>query len=741
MRTRRSFRHTLPALFLALTLALPSALPASAATRRAVLAQAGDEEIASYIADIRAEDPDIEDSFEEDSGAWETGYTGDTSTYFRAGQLHIAVDVEDTVLWSNSSTTGGDFYLEVETQQRDGPLDNQFGVVFRASSDEDSGNSYYLFSASSDGFYSFKKLVNNEWESLVEWTESDVIETGEESENLLGVLAEGNSFTLLINDYILEQVEDDSFAEGTLALAAGAFDEAGVDVAFDNFAVWLLGETEETPSLPVRLPERGERTTPEPEATEEPVDEPVEEPSEEAADEPATPEPDTSEEVATPEPEVTEETAEEPAVEPGEESAEARISAIRAEDPSYVEEFDEEPADWSPSLYEGLSYTVEDGALVIEVEEAGSLAWTLSDQRPTDFYMEVDATHLAGAEESEFGILFRYVDPQNFYMFALSAVGEYSLWMLQENEWQVLHEWTADDAIETGSAVANRMGLLAEGEQFTLLVNDTVLVEVSDDSLLTGAIGLTLGTFDEGDVSVAFDNMAVWDLGEAASDLPVADPDAPVEPSEEATGDAFPDATARIEEITGVEPTFSDDFRLDQAYWDMSLADNALFFYDQRSLHAEVSSANWIAWSVLRTDTETATDLTDFYAEVDLTFIQQPPGAAAGMVFRLQDSDNFYLYAVDPTGYYNLQKKSGGEWVELVAWTESDLIETGEEVTNRLGVLAEGSTLTLTLNGVVVAEVEDADLENGSLALMAEAFDSPNVEVAFDNFSLWDLAQ
>lgn len=713
MHARQTSHSTLFSLILCVTFVLSAIRPAAAASPYVPAPQLSDEEIANRVADIRAEAPDIEDNFDADNGTWDTNYTGNTSIYFRAGKLHLAVDVDSTVAWSESSTRVGDFYMEVESVHQEGPLNNQFGVLFQY---EDSDN-FLFFAIGSDGYYSLQRLANNEWEMLIEWTESDVIETGEASENVLGILAEGSNVALLINDYIVDQIEVEP-NEGKLALAAGAYDEVGVNVAFDNFAVWLLGsDAQGRNGLPIRVPERTDITaTPEP-ATPEPV-----EPGETVTPEPTTPEP-----TATPQ--------------PGD--LRDRIETIRAEAPIYTDNFSAPSDSWSPNQFEGITYGVEEGELLIDIAIPSALGWTLSGQQIDNFYLEVDATHLFGPTAIEYGVIFRYVDPQNFYLFAVSATGEFSLWLLKENQWQTLQEWTTSPAILAESGQVNRLGLLAEGEQIALLVNDQVLLEIADDTFPAGGVGLALGAFAEGNVSVAFDNLALWDLEATGDSLTV--PDVVDLPTVEATGTAPVEepsaASARIEEITAGAPAISDDFRRDEGNWDISLTDNSLTYFQRRSLHIEVTGENWIVWSRYLGGNEEPPIFGDFYTEADMSFVQRPEGATGGLILRLQDSDNFYYYAVDAAGYYSLQKKVGGVWVELVPWTTNDLFDGEEGAVNRIGILLEGDQLAITLNGVVVGEVQDADLDTGTVALMAGAGASAGVEVSFDNFVLWNLSQ
>lgn len=701
MHALPTHRSPLFSLFLALSLILAMASTVLAAPVAAPLNQTLDEtEIANRIVAIRSELPDIEDDFTADNGTWSIGYTGDTTVYFRAGMLHVAIDVESTVAWGESATRATDFYAEVDSVHREGALNNQFGILFQL---EDNQN-FYFFSVGSDGYYALQRLVDGEWEMPIEWVESELIETGEGSENTIGLLLEGSNLTLLINDYIVEQVEGIDPLEGKLALAAGSYDEPGVGVAFDNFAVWLLGDNSSGPrsNRPVRVPD--------------------------LPDAPPTPQLDETDEPAPPEPG--------PTPLPEETTPDEFIDAIRAEIPLFIDDFSQETADWEPNLFDGMEYGVVDGEVQIGVDIPSSLGWSILDQRYEDFYLEVDTTYLGDPAIEEHGVLFHYVDPQNFYFFAVSATGEYSLWRLHENEWQPIEDWTLTGTLDTTPGATNRLGLLVQGGQFTLLINDQVVVETGDDTFPAGAIGLAVGTFDEVGARAAFDNITIWGI-EAAGDSPTR-PDTLLLPTPETPAS---ETHARIDAILVDAPTFDDDFRRDQRNWDLGPYDNSEISFDRRALHLEITSTDWLAWSLFLGGAEGPLSLSDLYAEADIAFVQAPEASIAGLVFRLQDADNFYLYALDATGSYSLQKKVDGQWIDLIPWTESDLIETGEGAINRVGVLAEGDHLALILNGDLVGEVDDTDLAEGIMAIAAGTGAVAGVEVSFDNFALWDLSQ
>ena len=125
-----------------------------------------------------------------------------------------------------------DFALETEAQ----PLDenvNVYGLVFRFSQDQNGKLNYYRFALVPDGRYALGKLVAGEWQTrVVDYTASPVIKTGK-NKNILGVIAQGNTFSLYINRTLVKTVTDDAIkgsgmvgvtiGNGTSAPAAASF--------------------------------------------------------------------------------------------------------------------------------------------------------------------------------------------------------------------------------------------------------------------------------------------------------------------------------------------------------------------------------------------------------------------------------------------------------------------------------------------------------------------------------------
>jgi hypothetical protein len=71
---------------------------------------------------------------------------------------------------------------------------------------------------------------------LVDWTEAPEIK-GFRQRNHLGVEAIGDRIRLFVNDKLLAEISDDTFAKGEIALAVSTFDEGGATFKFDNLIV------------------------------------------------------------------------------------------------------------------------------------------------------------------------------------------------------------------------------------------------------------------------------------------------------------------------------------------------------------------------------------------------------------------------------------------------------------------------------------------------------------------------
>jgi hypothetical protein len=178
--------------------------------------------------------PIFEEAFDDNTQEWSVWKDEQGEKGVEDGVYYITVDETEWASWGTSDgLTFADGVVEVEARAVDGPDDNGYGLVFRY---QDNDNFYY-FEVSSDGYYSIGKMVADEWESLVGWTESDVIRLGRQT-NTLRVECDGSRMTFFVNDYQVEALTDYDFDAGSVGFVAETTEESGVRAHFDNLKVW-----------------------------------------------------------------------------------------------------------------------------------------------------------------------------------------------------------------------------------------------------------------------------------------------------------------------------------------------------------------------------------------------------------------------------------------------------------------------------------------------------------------------
>jgi hypothetical protein len=124
--------------------------------------------------------------------------------------------------------------IEVDATQIYAPDDNDngFGVMCRVQPDEEG----YLLSISGDAYYSIYRILDGEFEALVDWTRSDVIQQGNAT-NRIRAVCDGSDLALLVNGELLAEATDSTFSEGDIGLTATSFAEEPTEVHFDNLLV------------------------------------------------------------------------------------------------------------------------------------------------------------------------------------------------------------------------------------------------------------------------------------------------------------------------------------------------------------------------------------------------------------------------------------------------------------------------------------------------------------------------
>jgi len=181
-----------------------------------------------------------------------------------------------------------------------------------------------------------------------------------------------------------------------------------------------------------------------------------------------------------------------------------------------------------------------------------------------------------------------------------------------------------------------------------------------------------------------------------------------------------------VRDVTTVE----DDFNESSGKWDETVQQNFSQWTEGGSFHIQVHKENFIAWSIYH-DLE----VDDVFIITDVKRVSGVEGAY-GIVFRLQDVNNFYYFLVDDSGYFTLGKRLEGEWIPLLDWTVSDAILSGDAF-NSLGVVINGDELVVYVNLELVGQVVDDTFANGGVGVAAQSIETTGeMHAIFDVFSL-----
>lgn len=118
-----------------------------------------------------------------------------------------------------------------------------------------------------------------------------------------------------------------------------------------------------------------------------------------------------------------------------------------------------------------------------------------------------------------------------------------------------------------------------------------------------------------------------------------------------------------------------------------------------------------------------------FTLYVDAQRLSGPTDVAYGVVFRYQDSKNYYYFAVRDNKTVSVHIYLNGEWTTLVKSTPAASIEPGE--VNYLKVRGEGYNYTFYVNDTIVAKMTDETFKGGSFGLIAELSANQQAVVEF----------
>lgn len=177
----------------------------------------------------------FQDGFSDPSSGWpRVSNSSGNMDYGDNGTYGIQVNSSNYDLWAVSGHAYRDVRVDVDATRSAGPDENRYGVICRYKDPQN----FYFFIITSDGYEAIGKVKRGVQVLLDQdmMAYSPAVVTGN-GPNHLRFDCIGQTLTGYVNNEAIEVVQDADFPNGDAGLIAGAFDQPGVFVTFDNFMV------------------------------------------------------------------------------------------------------------------------------------------------------------------------------------------------------------------------------------------------------------------------------------------------------------------------------------------------------------------------------------------------------------------------------------------------------------------------------------------------------------------------
>ena len=173
----------------------------------------------------------------------------------------------------------------------------------------------------------------------------------------------------------------------------------------------------------------------------------------------------------------------------------------------------EQTCGWREYNQGGAVVEIAEGTLNISTSQTGQIWWTNVGRNFNDVIVTVQARQTNGPNNNAYGVLCRYQDENNFYIFLISGDGYYAIGKYESGSEQITYltpnqEYVFSDLINQGVAT-NLLRVSCVGNELSLSVNGLPLVSVTDNSFTGGDVGLGVSTLEPGTAVVQFDDLLV----------------------------------------------------------------------------------------------------------------------------------------------------------------------------------------------------------------------------------------
>jgi hypothetical protein len=130
----------------------------------------------------------------------------------------------------------------------------------------------------------------------------------------------------------------------------------------------------------------------------------------------------------------------------------------------------------------------------------------------SNFYAEITASPSICAGMDEYGILFRYNSPVDFYRFSLSCDGRTRLDKLVGGSASSPQPWLDSISVPRAAPSSSRLGIWIGETQMNFYINNELQFSVTDRMGSSGLIGVFARSAGENALTISFSDLVVYEL-------------------------------------------------------------------------------------------------------------------------------------------------------------------------------------------------------------------------------------
>lgn len=165
---------------------------------------------------------------------------------------------------------------------------------------------------------------------------------------------------------------------------------------------------------------------------------------------------------------------------------------------------------WQLYSGQGVEEVIADGVLRIEANQPGIIGWTVAGQEISDVVITTRTTQVQGPDDNAYGIICRYQNEDNYYVFLISGDGHYAIGKFQSGFDDIQYltgggMYAPSEMINIGNA-SNEIEASCIGNQLSISINGVGVDSISDPTFVIGDVGLGAGSFQPGTMIIEFED-------------------------------------------------------------------------------------------------------------------------------------------------------------------------------------------------------------------------------------------